>query len=86
MVHKHCLAVIGLLLAASPVGATGRENPPSDTPTASANGKYCLRVEAVTGSKVEKIECMTREEWVAQGVDLDREWAREGVVLDGQPA
>ena len=85
MAHKHLIAALGLLAAASPVAGSVREIPAGDTPTASANGKYCLRVEAVTGSRVETILCMSREDWTAQGVDLDREWAEEGVVLDGQP-
>jgi hypothetical protein len=57
--------------------------PHSEAPALSFNGKYCLRVEAGTGSKVETVECMTREQWAAQGVDLDKEWAEEGVVLKG---
>ena len=86
MAHKQVIVAIGLLVAATPVSASVRENPAGDTPVESANGKYCLRVEANTGNRMEKIECMTREEWDAQGVDLDREWAKEGVVLEGQPA
>jgi hypothetical protein len=86
MAHKHLVAALALLAGASPLSASVHGNPAGDTPTASANGKFCLRVEAVTGSKIETVQCMTREEWVGQGVDLDREWAREGVVLDGQPA
>ena len=86
MAHKKLIAALGLLMAAAPLSASVREIPAGDTPIASANGKYCLRVEANTGSKVETVQCLTREEWVAQGVDLDREWAEEGVVLDGQPA
>jgi hypothetical protein len=86
MAHKQLIAALGLLVAVAPVSATVRENPADDTPTASANGKFCLRVEAATGSKVETVQCMTREEWHAQGVDLDREWAEEGVILDRQPA
>ena len=86
MAHKYLAAALGLLAAASPLSASVRDNPAGATPVESANGKFCLRVEAVTGSKVETVQCMTREEWIAQGVDLDREWAKEGVVLDGQPA
>jgi hypothetical protein len=86
MAHKHLIAALGLLVAASPLSASVRDNPAGDTPVESANGKFCLKVEPNTGSKVENIVCMTREEWDAQGVDLDREWAKEGVVLTGQPA
>ena len=86
MAHKHLIMALGLLVVASPLGAAVHDNPAGDTPTASANGKFCLKVEPLTGSKVETVQCMTREEWVAQGVDLDREWAKEGVILEGQPA
>ena len=86
MAHRYLIAAIGLLAAAAPLSASVHDNPAGATPVESANGKFCLRVEAITGSKVETIQCMTREEWVAQGVDLDREWAKEGVVLESQPA
>jgi hypothetical protein len=86
MAHKYLIAALGLLAAATPLSASVYDNPAGDTPTASANGKFCLRVEAITGSRIETVQCMTREEWAAQGVDLDREWAKEGVVLDRLPA
>ena len=85
MAHKHLIVVLGLVVGA-PLSASVHDNPAGDTPTASANGKFCLKVEPLTGSKVETVQCMTREEWDAQGVDLDREWAKEGVVLDRLPA
>ena len=70
-----------LVYLAMTTSAAHASAPPTTEPTPSANGKYCLRVEAVTGSKVQTVQCMTREQWVAQGVDLDEEWAEEGVVL-----
>ena len=84
MAHRYLIAALALV--AAPAFASVHDNPAGDTPVESANGKFCLKVEPNTGSKVETIQCMTREEWVAQGVDLDREWAKEGVVLDGVPA
>lgn len=49
-----------------------------------ANTRYCLRVEPQTGSRIESIECWTRDEWTAGGVDVDHDWAKEGVrVLNG---
>lgn len=52
-------------------------------PSGSETTRYCMRVEAVTGSRIEKVECWTRAEWSEQGVDLDRDWPREGVrVID----
>ena len=84
MAHRYLTTALALI--AAPAFASVGSNPAGDTPVESANGKFCLRVEAITGSRIETVQCMTREEWVAQGVDLDREWAREGVVLTGQPA
>jgi uncharacterized protein YjhX (UPF0386 family) len=43
-----------------------------------------MRVEAQTGSRIESIECWTRDEWAQGGVDVDHDWAKEGVrVLNG---
>jgi uncharacterized protein YjhX (UPF0386 family) len=37
----------------------------------------------ITGSRIETIRCETREEWALLEVDLDNEWAKEGVrVID----
>jgi hypothetical protein len=47
----------------------------------SASTRYCMKVEPVTGSRVETVECWTRAEWTEQGVDLDKDWAREGVSI-----
>jgi hypothetical protein len=50
-------------------------------PAGNANSRYCLRVEPVTGTRIEFVRCWTREEWAEQGVDVDREWAEEGVSV-----
>jgi hypothetical protein len=56
---------------------------PAMAPSASdsASTRYCMKVEPVTGSRVETVECWTRAEWTEQGVDLDKDWAREGVSI-----
>ena len=41
--------------------------------------RYCLRVDPITGSHLETIECRTREDWAELGVDVDQEWAQNGV-------
>ena len=82
MTSAKFLSAIGLLAAAASAPGMAAE-PATTEPTASANGKYCLRVEASTGSKVETVQCMSREQWAAQGVDVDKEWATDGVVLQG---
>ena len=42
-----------------------------------------MRIEAITGSRIEELKCWTREEWAEQGVDVDEDWAKEGVRTIG---
>ena len=72
--------VVALSMIASPVTASQPEPPlQAGAPAAPADARYCLHVEPVTGTRVERIRCWTREQWADLGVDLDREWAKEGV-------
>jgi len=67
------------IAAAIPFAAA---NPPMGSPPAGTpQTRYCLHVGPVTGSMVETVQCWTREEWADQGVDVDKEWAKEGVGL-----
>lgn len=81
MSHRKLAASFGLIVAAVSPGLAQ----PADTyamagaPAAGPEARYCLRVEPVLGSRVERIRCWTRERWADLGVDVDREWAREGV-------
>lgn len=43
--------------------------------------RYCMRVEAFTGSRIEEVKCWTRQEWAEQGVDLDKDWPKEGIRI-----
>jgi len=38
-----------------------------------------MRVDPPTGSRIETIQCMTREEWADLDVNVDAEWAQNGV-------
>lgn len=80
MAFKQLIVALGVIAAASPVAATQTE-PASVAPAAGANAQYCLKVEAVTGTRLEEVKCWTREEWADQDVDLDKEWAKEGVAI-----
>jgi hypothetical protein len=74
------LVALAMMLAVTPAFATSRQAPvTTGAPEASADARYCLRVEAVTGSIVETIRCETREGWALLDVDVDAEWAEEGV-------
>jgi hypothetical protein len=82
MAHKHLVVALGLMVAASPAAAT-QELPPSAAPPGTPTTKYCLHVAPLTGSLVETVQCWTREEWAEQDVDVDKEWAKEGVGVIG---
>jgi hypothetical protein len=74
------IAALGMIAAAQPMPAQQPE-PGAAAPAAGAGARYCLRVEPVTGSRVEFVRCWTRQAWAEQGVDVDREWAKEGVTV-----
>jgi hypothetical protein len=42
-----------------------------------------MHIEAITGSRLEEVKCWTRQEWAEQGVDVDKDWPREGVRTIG---
>ena len=81
MSHRKWTAAFSLIVVAvSPVLAQpAARNEMAGAPAAGPDARYCLRVEPVTGSRVERIRCWTREQWAGLGVDVDREWAKEGV-------
>ena len=83
MAHKALIVALSVIAAASPASAVQPE--PETLMMAPAGGpetEYCLRVE-VTGNLVDPVQCWTREQWVDQGVDIDKEWAEEGVAVKG---
>jgi hypothetical protein len=71
-----------IVVAVSPAAAQpGGRDSTAGAPAAGPEARYCLRVEPLTGTLVERVRCWTRERWTQQGVDVDREWAREGVTV-----
>jgi hypothetical protein len=80
MAHKELVVALSMIVAASPVPAASLEPAPTTAaPAGTAGTRYCLRVAPVTGSLIETVQCWTRDEWAEEGVDVDKEWAREGV-------
>ena len=85
MGYKHFFFAFTMTMASSgalaaqadftPIEQAAAKVAPADTPQT----KYCLRVDPITGSNVETIQCWTREEWAEQGVDVDKEWAKNGI-------
>jgi hypothetical protein len=66
-----------LFLALAAATSPALANAPA-APGGTADTRYCMRIVA-TGTLLEPVKCWTREEWAAQGVDVDRDWARNGV-------
>jgi hypothetical protein len=79
MAHRQLTIAIGMIVAASPVAAASFDSPSTGAPTGGPATLYCMHVDPVTGSNVQTIQCWTRDEWADQGVDVDREWAKNGV-------
>ncbi|MEA3062847.1 MAG: hypothetical protein QOJ94_2628 [Sphingomonadales bacterium] len=81
MPHRKLAVALSLIVvAASPVLARpAPRDPGSGAPAAGPNARYCLRVEPVTGSLIGGVRCWTRQEWAELGLDVDKEWAKEGV-------
>lgn len=78
------LAVALSMIAAAPVSAAVQEvTPEPGAPAGTPETLYCMHIEAITGSRLEKLKCWTRAEWADRGVDVDRDWAREGVKTIG---
>ena len=80
MAYKEFVVAFSMIVATSSISAA-RPEPPREggAPSAPADARYCLRVEPITGSRIETILCRTREQWAALEVDLDKEWPKEGV-------
>lgn len=69
------LAIAAASIAA-PAFADPAPIPPAPKPAAQEAGapsiapRFCIK-EALTGSRIERKMCRTREEWSKQGVDVD---------------
>jgi hypothetical protein len=84
MAFKTFAAALGLIAAASPLPAAIHEpGTPAVAPAGNPGTLYCMHIEAVTGSRLEEVKCWTRAEWAERGVDVDKDWAREGVSVIG---
>ena len=81
MATKGLLAAYGILAAASFPAAAAEPPQTGGAPAGDANTRYCLRVGPVTGNLAETVQCWTRAEWLDQDVDIDKEWAKEGVSV-----
>ena len=53
----------------------------TSAPAGTPDTRYCLRVDPITGSHMETIQCRTRDDWASLEVDVDKEWADNGVKV-----
>ena len=80
MAWKTLLFASIMVAGAIPVSASQSDDVAiARAPEAPEGARYCLRVEAALGTRLETVQCWTREEWADMEVDVDAEWAKEGV-------
>ena len=71
MAHKELVLVLSMIVAASPVSAMSQDPAPMiGAPAGTPETRYCMRIEPITGSRLEELKCWTREEWAENGVDV----------------
>jgi hypothetical protein len=80
MALRKIVLTLGLIAAAAPAAAAAVED--RVAPAGSADTRYCMKIE-LTGSVVQPVKCWTREQWADRGVDVDKDWPREGVRVLG---
>lgn len=83
MAHRELVAALGLIVAVLPGSAAAQfADPPIAISPAAASDpdKYCMRVDPFTGQFVQTVQCWTRAEWADQGVDVDKEYPKNGVA------
>jgi len=80
MAYKQLALALSLIVVSSPISAATAQPPPmTAAPAGTPETRYCMKIEAVTGTRLETIECWTRAEWAEQEVDVDKDWPKEGV-------
>lgn len=89
MTKKAIALALGMMVAAaSPATAAFPDSEPivlsstGDAPSGSPATRYCMHVDPNTGSMIQTVECWTRAEWADQGVDVDKEWKKNGVKVE----
>jgi hypothetical protein len=83
MAFKQSRIALGMIVLASPLCAAIQDPTATGAPAGTPSTKYCMHIEAITGSRLELVKCWTREEWAEQGVDVDHDWPKEGVRTIG---
>ena len=82
MALKELVVALGMIAAATPATASIQE--PAATmgaPEGTPDTLYCMRIEAIVGTRLEEVKCWTRQQWAENEVDVYKEWAKEGVAI-----
>ena len=79
MAPRALAVTLSIGMAALTLTPATAEPTPAGAPAGTPGTRYCLRVDPVTGSRLETIQCRTREDWASLDVDVDQEWAENGV-------
>ena len=82
MAHGKLVLALSVIAATTPAWAA-REGRPATAPAGTPETKYCMRIVASTGTLVEQTKCWTREQWAKRGVDVDKDWPKEGIRVLG---
>ena len=82
MAHRILLVALGAIAAASPAPASIQDRATAlGAPAGTPDTLYCMRIEPITGSRLEQVKCWTRQQWADNEVDVDEDWAEEGVAI-----
>jgi hypothetical protein len=79
MAHNALVVAVSMMLATLPLPPARSGPAPTAAPPGTPSTRYCLRVDPETGSRIETIQCRTRDDWASLDVDVDQEWAANGV-------
>lgn len=82
MTHRNLVLALTLISSATPALAMNEERP-AMAPAGGPDTRYCMRIYAGTGTLIEQVKCWTREQWAQRGVDVDKDWPKEGVRVKG---
>ena len=79
MAYKQLALAFGMIVATSAAATHAQSTMMTVAPPGTPATRYCLLVEPVTGSRIETIQCRTREDWALLDINVDEEWAENGV-------
>jgi hypothetical protein len=74
---------LAFAIVAPATAGLASQMPREGAPPAPESALYCLRIEAVTGTRLEEVKCLTRQQWAELEVNVDAEWSAEGVRVIG---